>query len=141
MTATSDNLMMCAKSFALSCEALSVKNDPAHDLSIMLLGLTSLELSFKAWMKHHGATERELRAISHDLRKAYDAAVRLGLGDRTGAVGEAVDILTPLNGGFIRYMPETVGFMGLSTKSLAELVRAVAETVESVVWEEPETTR
>lgn len=136
MTATADNLMMCAKGFALSCEALALRKDAAHDLSIMLLGLTSLELSFKAWIKHHGATEHELRAISHDLRKAYDAAVRHGLGDRTGAVAKAVDILTPLNKGFIRYMPDTDGFVGLSTKSLVELTRAVAETVESVVWAE-----
>lgn len=131
--------MMCAKSFALSCEQLLVADDPAHDLSIMFLGLTSLELSFKAWIKHHGASEAELKAIGHDLRLAYDAALRHGLGDRTGAVRKAVDILTPLNKGFLRYMPDTPGFHGLTIPSTVELVRAVAQTVESVVWPDAET--
>ncbi|WP_426050352.1 hypothetical protein [Brevundimonas sp. SL161] len=138
MSATAENLMMCAKSFALSCQTLLIEDDPVHDLSIMLLGLTSLELSFKAWIKHHGATEADLRMISHDLTKAYDEAARLGLGDRTGAVRRAVELLSPLNNGFIRYMPETPGFHGLTTVSLCELVRAVAETVESVVWPDEE---
>ena len=55
MAATADNLMMSAKSFALSCEKLARDQDPTDDLSIMLLGLTSLELSFKAWIKFHGS--------------------------------------------------------------------------------------
>jgi len=134
MASTPDNLMMCAKAFALSCETLLHDDDPMHDLSIMFMGLTSLELSFKAWVKHHGATEADLKAIGHDLRRAYDEAVRHGLGDRTGAVRKAVDILTPLNNGFLRYMPETPGFHALTVSSTVELVRAVAETVESVVW-------
>lgn len=138
MVSTADNLMMCAKGFALSCQTLHLDDDPKHDLSIMFLGLTSLELSFKAWIKHHGATEEDLRAIGHDLRRAYDQAVRHGLGDRTGAVRKAVDILSPLNKGFLRYMPETPGFHGLTIPSTVELVRAVAETVESVVWPDEE---
>lgn len=138
MAATADNLMMSAKSFALSCEKLARDQDPTDDLSIMLLGLTSLELSFKAWIKFHGGTERDLRRISHNLRDAYDEAMRRGLGDKTGSVGRALDILTPLNNGFLRYMPDVPGFHGLTVASTVELVRAVAETVESVVWAEGE---
>ncbi len=136
MASTADNLMMCAKGFALSCQTLQYDDNPKHDLSIMLLGLTSLELSFKAWIKHHGATEADLRSIGHDLRRGYDEALRHGLGDRTGAVRHAVDILSPLNNGFLRYMPDTKGFDGLTVHSTVELVLAVAQTVESVVWPE-----
>lgn len=70
MASTADNLMMCATGSALSCQTLHHDDDPKHDLSIMLLGLTSLELSLKAWIKHHGATEAHLRSIDHDLRRA-----------------------------------------------------------------------
>lgn len=47
------------------------------------LALHSIELSLKAYLRHHGLTARELRSkkYGHDIRACYQKANELGLSD------------------------------------------------------------
>lgn len=135
MTSTAENLMMTAKAFALSSEALMLTGKPEHHLTILHLTATSIELSFKAWIKIRGGTEEEIRALGHHLDKAYERAVQLGLSDPSGNVGRAIATINPIySRHFTRYFPDVDGFTGLTVESLVEVARAVALTIEGEIW-------
>lgn len=139
MASTAANLMMSAKAFAISCQELESAKDRIHDLAILMLGTTSIELSFKAWIKHCGGTERDLRRIGHSLIEGYAEAIRRGLIDKSGQVGRAVAVLEPINmRAMARFVPDEPGFTALTPDSLTTLCVAVARTIEAEIWPEQE---
>jgi hypothetical protein len=69
--------------YAAAADAVNdVYPNALHVLS-HLLGM-SIELALKAYMRHAGCTERELKKLGHDLAALYDRAQEFGL-DYTGS--------------------------------------------------------
>lgn len=137
METSTDNLMMNAKGFALSAETLVMAKDDKHDLTILHLTALSLELSFKAWLSHHGVGEGGLKKVGHHLDKAYSDCLDLGLVDATGSVGRAIALIAPIYGqNYTRYFPDIEGFQMLTPQSLVDVARAVALAVEGKVWQD-----
>lgn len=58
-------------------------NESPHAISIPAYFLVgrALELAFKSFLLVHGATEKKLRKLGHDLDRGLEAAVEAGLGD------------------------------------------------------------
>ena len=136
MNSTPENLMMTAKGFAISATRLRHSGEaPVHDLAILHLCCTSIELSLKAWIRWRGGSNKDIRQIGHNLGRAYDEAVQLGLVDQSGSVGEAIRRLSPVySSHFTRYFPEQQGFTALTPDSLVRLAQAVSSAVETDIW-------
>jgi len=82
-TLTAGTLIDGARMYAASADAVNDKlPNTLHVLSYLLA--TSIELALKAYLRHRGYSEKQLRKIGHDLRKLMEHAEQKGL-DKTGS--------------------------------------------------------
>lgn len=76
-TLTADTLIDGARMYAASADAVNDKLPNTLHVLSHLLG-TSIELSLKAYLRHKGYTEKQLRNIGHDLRKLLEHTEKNG---------------------------------------------------------------
>jgi len=69
--------------YAAAADAVNDRLPNALHVLSHLLG-TSIELALKAYLRHHGYSEKELRKLSHDLRQLLEHAQQKGL-QKTGS--------------------------------------------------------
>ncbi|MFM8552783.1 MAG: hypothetical protein ACKOCD_10845 [Nitrospiraceae bacterium] len=67
-----------ARMYAAAADAVNEKFPNALHVLSHLLGI-SIELTLKAYLRHHGSSVRELRRLGHDLGAIYERAQQSGL--------------------------------------------------------------
>ncbi len=77
---TAGSLIDGARMYAASADAINAKL-PRCVFPISQLLCTSIELSLKAFLRHHGATEDELQKLGHNLLLTFQCAASRGLLD------------------------------------------------------------
>jgi hypothetical protein len=75
---TAGTLVDGARMYAAAADAVNDSYPNALHVLSHLLGM-SIELALKAYLRHGGCTERELRKLGHDLPAIYERAEKLGL--------------------------------------------------------------
>lgn len=88
---TAGTLIDGARMYAASADAVNARL-PECFFPLSNLLCTSIELSLKAFLRHHGASEDELVEIGHDLAALYSKATALGLKD-TGSRGLVLKVV------------------------------------------------
>ncbi len=83
---TADGMFLVAQAYANSAAKLAQADHPTHPMShlpaISMLAGFSFELALKAVVLAAGGAQGELKAIGHDLGKAYAAASSVGFAPR-----------------------------------------------------------
>lgn len=125
-----------AHSYELAARVLRADAKPASTLPVLFLLLHSLELSFKAFLLSHGATERELRAAGHDLLACMKACKAKGLGEHLEIKRAAVVQVIRVNRYYADkeleyFVPRAKNFGSIDT--LHETVCTVAKAVLEIV--------
>jgi hypothetical protein len=77
---TAGTLIDGARMYAASADAVNARL-PGCVFPISHLLCTSIELTLKAFLRHHGASEDDLMDLGHDLSALYKRATALGLLD------------------------------------------------------------
>ncbi len=90
---TAGTLIDGARMYAASADAVNDAYPNALHVLSHLLG-TSIELALKAYLKHAGCTEAELKNAGHDLPALYYWAQEFGL-DHTGSRDYVLNVLGP----------------------------------------------
>ncbi len=90
---TAGTLLDGARMYAASADAVNDTYPNALHVLCHLLG-TSIELALKAYLKHAGCTEAELKNAGHDLPALYCWAQEFGL-DHTGSRDFVLNVLGP----------------------------------------------
>jgi hypothetical protein len=109
---TYETLMETATDYHEGLKLLGKREDFGHSIqAFYMLTCMCLELSFKAVWKKKGATENDLREVSHDLETVFLRACESGLCGRfvpaPWDVPTIVAFLHPLHkAGQFRYQPE-----------------------------------
>jgi hypothetical protein len=107
--------------------------EPEHWPAISVNLCFALELSLKAFIALHGAKEKELRAIGHNLIAGLDAAVAAGYSPKHPAVPGLIAMLSPLHVGHsLRYLKDKSADLP-DTRNMIAIVRCHVREVGSQI--------
>jgi hypothetical protein len=93
----SAGLVRYAIEFFEAAEKLRGEEEELCDAPVTYLYAHSIELSLKAYLVKHGASEPELRRIGHDLVECWNRAKQYGLESHLRSAGEISETLELLN--------------------------------------------
>jgi hypothetical protein len=109
-----------------------------------LLAGFAFELAFKAILRAAGQTDRELRRLSHDLRRAYDAAIETGFhpANRDSLERVVAKMQAPHANFLMRYIPVgieeiTIPHPGEALETLTALLNDIEAQYPRITDEMP----
>ncbi len=117
---TAGTLIDGARMYAAAADAVNVKLPNALHVLSHLLGMSS-ELALKAYLRHHGVSDKELRKLGHDLRAIYARSRDLGL-LYTGSRNFRLSVLGANYKARIFAYPEEANLVVIEPWSLREIV-------------------
>ena len=116
---TAGTLIDGARMYAAAADAVNDKLPNALHVLSHLLGM-SIELTLKAFLRHHGCTEQELIALGHNLGVTYDRAIEHGL-IHTGSRHFRIRVLAANYKARIFAYPEVAEMVIITPRSLREI--------------------
>ena len=124
---TPGTLIDGARMYAAAADAVNDRLPNALHVLSHLLGM-SLELALKAYLRHHGVSDKELRKLGHDLGAIYDKAKELGLA-YTGSRNFRLKVLSANYKARIFAYPEGAQIVVIEPWSLRELAHDLVTDV------------
>ena len=95
----------------------------------------AIELILKSYLASHGATQKELKDLGHNLLKTYARARKQGLIPSDARTAEVVRWLSPFHKDLVfRYRKSSAGFVQLpDPNALADVVSSLNDQVDPIV--------
>jgi hypothetical protein len=123
-----------ARMYAAAADAVNDRLPNALHVLSHLLGM-SIELTLKAYLRHHGSSVSELKRLGHDLGAIYERAQRFGL-TYTGSRNFRLRVLGANYGARIFAYPEEGNIGTITPWSLLQVAHDLIVDVFSAINEQ-----
>jgi len=123
-----------ARMYAAAADAVNDKLPNALHILSHLLGM-SIELTLKAYLRHHGVSVPELKRLSHDLGAIYDRAQQFGM-EYTGSRNFRLRVLSPNYEARVFAYPEEGEMVVITPWSLRQIAHELIIDVFSKIKRE-----